>query len=1526
MKKRLTKLISSVLILAFLVSAFSVLAFANESDADNGGVATASDSGMELIVNRPYDEGWSYDNGFGTDEIGDHKFSIDYEEDENYNYNYFCRIESADVTTGYLKLGYGTNSPELTHTVFEIDIKTDDLCNFGSPIIYLVSNDNMSGERDKKVHEKYAIAGITDNNLVLTPSGEITPSTAVSYSVGNLGEGEWLHFAMSARVDQRQCPMCNTIYDLTLENKFSLYCTCEQEKNENAGPVLVGDMLKLMTARIYFSYSDQFNPTAAVKAPGRADRIDLSSNTYYYDVVFKDIASIESIFIGMPKNNKTIGHSYKIDNVKLYNGVSVPTGVPAYLGYGTNVDVTQAKTEEIIGSDNGKTILQYISEGLIMKTDFEYCIDAGTRRPILADGDKAYGAPIKIDGEVYVPLQAILDWIGYPPYQHEDGLSFDISTDKGSTFIAIGRSTATVNGELVELDAAPGIATDPVTEKPYVVISKNDVEKLFDGYHVTYDEMGLIAISEGADLFNRESDLKLMLDVMKSFVFTNLSAQQYFDYAKENTSNFSHPYIIADQDEFNALREAYLETEDEALKKYLEKVIADAADVFDNYTASVIIESPDSDKESFKLVLFQNQLGKTLYFTGEIEGFDSSLKTSEKCSEAADVYVENVYDADETTVLGYKLYFYKNDAKYYIRLYENRPGDPGLGGARVEITTKIPLEYYTYNLLLKTFVVTSPDGFNSYYIGASNRNQNLSYGNMATITEDNLGNLDTTRFPLRLVSLVTDNDELFGAEDTSGAPSRNSSYEYLFDTIKNPYATIGNNGYDGGGRHPMLVECTEDIKLLAFAYQITGEEKYAVLAYEMVESLMLWTHWAPAYFIDCAEATANVAIAYDWLYNVWTAMGYNVKDVESIIYRNGVLIGYNFTNGVELNESILSNQGISTIYNTSTGKWNAMGTSYMAIASLALLGTDYLNNGNVYKENTVVEEGTVTSTEFGYVNAALNLLVNNVYGLTQIGLDVYAPDGSFIESATAWSETTEAVMLLSWALTNAIGDDIGIANTWALDKTFYYAYQVEYKVTDGFKYWNYHEASGDKIDTDLAYYAATALGDTTIAAIRTEQIDFKGVSIWDVLAYKPEFITAELNKTGSNFTLDYTLTSCEGIISRSDWSDTALYVGIMGNANNAPGGQVDSGNFVYANKGTMWFVDLGAETHTVYGYSDVTYRYGYYRHSGEGANTIILTSKAYEQTIPYGQALNAGGKIKDYYTDENGMYVIIDNSAVYLDKVASAERGMLLTNDRKTVVVQDEVVFKNTEECAWVSQVISKEGKIRLSSDGRMAFITQDINGVTQTLRITLIDATGALKFTIQDAYETMLSTIYPRDASQKSGEMYTHEIDRGGASTGLKKLVVAQELASSFKIAVVLEMTSLESTPVEYDYKDLAKWSPDMITEEYMPEEIGKDVFTTPSLDDVEKYATEASGYINSGDAFNLFALEDFYRSISRIYNCEFWLGETEISGAPSQAIKEAYRSYLDYKERYDTFKKLVNNYVNDNKKIAANICGYEK
>ena len=85
--------------------------------------------------------------------------------------------------------------------------------------------------------------------------------------------------------------------------------------------------------------------------------------------------------------------------------------------------------------------------------------------------------------------------------------------------------------------------------------------------------------------------------------------------------------------------------------------------------------------------------------------------------------------------------------------------------------------------------------------------------------------------------------------------------------------------------------------------------------------------------------------------------------------------------------------------------------------------------------------------------------------------------------------------------------------------------------------------------------------------------------------------------------------------------------------------------------------------------------------------------------------------------------------------------------------------------------------------------------------------------------------------------------------------------------------------------------------------------------------YATQANGYLGSGNAFMAVRLNDFFRALVRVYNCEFWLGAESIKeNAPGE-----YAYYEKCKEQYDAFQKNVNTYINDTKKIAANMCGYE-
>ena len=93
--------------------------------------------------------------------------------------------------------------------------------------------------------------------------------------------------------------------------------------------------------------------------------------------------------------------------------------------------------------------------------------------------------------------------------------------------------------------------------------------------------------------------------------------------------------------------------------------------------------------------------------------------------------------------------------------------------------------------------------------------------------------------------------------------------------------------------------------------------------------------------------------------------------------------------------------------------------------------------------------------------------------------------------------------------------------------------------------------------------------------------------------------------------------------------------------------------------------------------------------------------------MPYGQSIAGGGKMTTYYDGgEAGMYAVIDNSGAYGSITNYARRGMLFTNSRETVVIQDEIAFKGVQSCAWIAHTT---GAITVAPDGKTAYVSREL-------------------------------------------------------------------------------------------------------------------------------------------------------------------------------------------------------------------------
>ena len=1283
MKNKITKIISTILIVTLLASLFSVFALADEST--EGGSTSSGD--LVFMLNRTFDEGWDETNGLKIVN-NSNKIFVDYEQTSDYGYNYFARFEAVNEKDAYAEINFKTAGQIQSEngSVLKISFKADDFFNVG-------------GASDKLGKIFYGRTGLNMDVSFLA----IKDNMVVAYT----------DKAATAYVEL--FPLTNDWMDVAF--------VFDWDKTDFNYTIYYGE-----------NYSE--------------------SKTISYSYTNPLDKGLQYIRLGIPSTADTsrIGSSFCIDDFQIYqNSKEIMTDSELdALGYGQLVDPTKEKTIDI-QSSTGKSTVRILEESLCMKVGVDYALFKNAKRPIYTASGTAYGAPEIIDGHVMIPLELLLEYIGFPVFVHADGISYDITTGTSKTNLVAGRDSASVNGERIELSVAPGYVSGNGGNK-YLAISTEDVELLFPGWLVTYDDMGLVIVyedvtpddsSDNVEIVNRKTNLDTMVNLMKKFIFDTVTEDEngntlrdnekysktgekvYAD-VKLNTDGFKHPYLGTNQTTFDKLNSIYTGAVDNAeVRAYLNALV-------------------EKGEEFYKANASLNE--------------DGSYKEIK-----ADKVPKNVYS----------------------------------------------------------------DGKN----------------------------------PSELAP-----DEIQDTKD---------GYDPIMGHLKE------------------IVPYSKDLLDLAFVYQVTRDSKYLKLAYDWAVALGNWEHWGPGHMVDCAEATMYYAMAYDWIYNgVKELYGEEaVKNLAVIIFEKGVHHGYNASAG---KPCAYPSDKIGNVpgYSLSKTNENAVASSGMIVAALAIM--EYENVSDISKANDMTAD-----EERNY------LVGNNIINLANNGLDVYAPDGSYVESATYWEYGTNAFFKLVMALESAAGTDYGFMDTWGIETTCYYACHIE--SSDG-KIWNYHEGGADgvtsgelaSLDTHMFNFAGYIMGDEGLISIRQQQLtkakNPKSVSIFDMLYFPFDGV-----KEKEALTLDYYMAGVEGFVSRESWEAGAMYTGVMGGANDSSYGQIDSGNFIYHNKGIVWFMDLGSENYNAYGYFGNA-RNNYYRCNTEGQNVLFLVTQAKDTNgadnakhIKFGQYSKSTGYIEKTFTNEHGSYAILNNTDVYYGNAVSAKRGILVTNDRKTVVIQDEVNFGvRVQDVTWVAHTAQN---ISISDDGKTAYLNAtDENGNVYILRATMITTSKDFKFSVISAETPLLDTTYgPTDS-----------IALGGAAEysrkGIQRLAIECKQAVRFNVAVVLEIveSSDSKEPVGYEWVDLSNWVPSA-KDEGAQDVVDETKRGEPRESDIRSVTSRAQSYFDDNEAFTD-KLNEFYAALTTV---EYTL---QVFTVFDPGLEEDFFNYLELVDEYVLFSDSAN------------------
>lgn len=432
---------------------------------------------------------------------------------------------------------------------------------------------------------------------------------------------------------------------------------------------------------------------------------------------------------------------------------------------------------------------------------------------------------------------------------------------------------------------------------------------------------------------------------------------------------------------------------------------------------------------------------------------------------------------------------------------------------------------------------------------------------------------------------------------------------------------------------------------LALAYRLHGRPEWRQRLWKELETVAAFPDFNPKHFLDTAEMTHALAIAYDWLYTEWTADERRV--IREAIVMHGLKPGlavYQKRNG----------------WHRAIHNWNQVCNGGMTVGALAVADEE---------------------------SALAGQILHHAIASVPLAMASYAPDGAWPEGPGYWGYATTYNVLMLAALESALGTDFGLSNMPGFSQTGWFPLYMTGPTGRAFNF----EDSGERIGrADCMFWLARRFGRPEFAGYALQAGPSAAGMIWAGQEAK--------DPAAAGLPLDKYWRGVEVATLRSAWSDSqAVFVGIQAGSNRVNHNHLDCGSFVLDALGQRWVVDLGADDYNLPGYFGGR-RYEYYRLRAEGHNTLVINPSGGPDQDPQSSA-----RIRAFVAAKERSAVVADLTPAYAPHVRRAERGLALL-DRRRVLLQDEIEAPKAAEVWWF---VHTPAEIQLAADGRSATMQQ---------------------------------------------------------------------------------------------------------------------------------------------------------------------------------------------------------------------------
>jgi hypothetical protein len=446
------------------------------------------------------------------------------------------------------------------------------------------------------------------------------------------------------------------------------------------------------------------------------------------------------------------------------------------------------------------------------------------------------------------------------------------------------------------------------------------------------------------------------------------------------------------------------------------------------------------------------------------------------------------------------------------------------------------------------------------------------------------------------------------------------------------------------------------VSTLAFLYRVTREKKFAARAWLELFAASQFPNWNPKHFLDVGEMTYAFALGYDWLFDYWNSDQKRI--IKSALMEKG------------LSRALLAYDGLAT-HNESwwtnvPHNWNQVCNGGIGIGALA-----------------IADEEPAFAT----------IILKNVLQKLPLAMKHFAPDGAWNEGPGYWSYATMYNVAIIASLKSALGTDFGLSNIEGFSKTGLFPI---YNTSPINKSFNYADGGDGPIRAAQLYWFAQQFNQPAVAHYLYE---FKTADPLALLWYDPKLISNNIQLPPDRY-----FRGSEVVTLRSKWNDSlATFVAFKAGDNKANHSHLDVGSFILDALGERWILDLGADDYNIPGYFSTGangQRWTYYRTRAEGHNTLVINPDKQPDQNPL-----ANTKVIDFKSNPKSAYAIMDLTPAYAAHSTSVKRGIALTENRQSIVIEDEITNTQPSDTYWFAHT---KATIKLSKDGKSATLSQN--------------------------------------------------------------------------------------------------------------------------------------------------------------------------------------------------------------------------